>query len=95
MFDVGVDRALQMINETTHPLSSVIWTSPDIDPLTWLASLQVESENAYQFCLQPPNAPSFIGNTVILICYGMESHRLWPLGLRSLSMPSWATSICS
>ncbi|KAJ0466056.1 putative isochorismate synthase [Helianthus annuus] len=23
----------------------------------------VESENAYQFCLQPPDAPSFIGNT--------------------------------
>ncbi|KAJ0718135.1 putative ADC synthase, isochorismate synthase MenF [Helianthus annuus] len=71
MFDVGVDRALQMINKNNSPLikvvlarSSVIWTSPDIDPLTWLASVQVESENAYQFCLQPPNAPSFIGNTV-------------------------------
>jgi len=26
--------------------------------------LQVEGENAYQFLLQPPNAPAFIGNTV-------------------------------
>jgi hypothetical protein len=28
---------------------------------------QVEGENAYQFCLQPPNAPAFIGNTASLI----------------------------
>ncbi|MFS8013278.1 putative isochorismate synthase [Helianthus anomalus] len=70
LWDVGVDRALQMINKNNSPLikvvlarSSVIRTSPDIDPLTWLATLQVESENAYQFCLQPPDAPSFIGNT--------------------------------
>ncbi|KAM0023672.1 putative isochorismate synthase [Helianthus debilis subsp. tardiflorus] len=70
LWDVGVDRALQMINRNNSPLikvvlarSSVIRTSPDIDPLTWLATLQVESENAYQFCLQPPDAPSFIGNT--------------------------------
>lgn len=27
-------------------------------------SLQVEGENAYQFCLQPPHSPAFIGNTV-------------------------------
>ncbi|XP_035833562.1 isochorismate synthase 1, chloroplastic-like isoform X2 [Helianthus annuus] len=67
---VGVDRALQMINKNNSPLikvllarSSVIRTSPDIVPLTWLATLQVESENAYQFCLRPPDAPSFIGNT--------------------------------
>ncbi|KAJ0842382.1 putative isochorismate synthase [Helianthus annuus] len=70
LWDVGVDRALQMINKNNSPLikvvlarSSVIRTAPDIDPLTWLATLQVESENAYQFCLQPPDAPSFIGNT--------------------------------
>ncbi|MFS8014028.1 putative NADPH--hemoprotein reductase [Helianthus anomalus] len=25
--------------------------------------IKVESENAYQFCLRPPDAPSFIGNT--------------------------------
>ncbi|XP_035833564.1 isochorismate synthase 1, chloroplastic-like isoform X4 [Helianthus annuus] len=69
---VGVDRALQMINKNNSPLikvllarSSVIRTSPDIVPLTWLATLQVESENAYQFCLRPPDAPSFIGNTSV------------------------------
>ncbi|KAK1409247.1 hypothetical protein QVD17_35773 [Tagetes erecta] len=70
LWDFGVDIALQMINKNSSPLtkvvlarSSIIRTSPDIDPLTWLATLQVESENAYQFCLQPPDAPSFIGNT--------------------------------
>ncbi|KAK9060998.1 hypothetical protein SSX86_018178 [Deinandra increscens subsp. villosa] len=70
LWDFGVNRALQMINRNNSPLikvvlarSSIIRTSPDIDPLTWLATLQVESENAYQFCLQPPDAPSFIGNT--------------------------------
>ncbi|KAJ9560154.1 hypothetical protein OSB04_005314 [Centaurea solstitialis] len=70
LWDFGVNRALQMINKDDSPLtkvvlarSSIIRTSPDIDPLTWLASLQVEGKNAYQFCLQPPDAPSFIGNT--------------------------------
>ncbi|KAL4559233.1 hypothetical protein LXL04_031368 [Taraxacum kok-saghyz] len=70
LWDFGVNRALQMINKHNSPLtkvvlarSSIITTSPDIDPLTWLATLQVEGENAYQFCLQPPDAPSFIGNT--------------------------------
>ncbi|KAI3793137.1 hypothetical protein L1987_35751 [Smallanthus sonchifolius] len=70
LWDFGVNRALQIINNNNSPLikvvlarSSIIRTSPDIDPLTWLATLQVESENSYQFCLQPPDAPSFIGNT--------------------------------
>lgn len=70
LWDFGVNRALQMINKNNSPLtkvvlarSSIIRTSPDIDPLAWLATLQVEGENAYQFCLQPPHAPSFIGNT--------------------------------
>ncbi|KAI4297842.1 hypothetical protein L6164_037707 [Bauhinia variegata] len=34
----------------------------DIDPIVWLAYLQVEDENAYQFLLQSPGAPTFIGN---------------------------------
>ncbi|XP_071689869.1 isochorismate synthase, chloroplastic-like isoform X2 [Rutidosis leptorrhynchoides] len=70
MWDFGVNRALKMINKNNSPLtkvvlarSSIIRTSPDVDPLAWLATLQVEGENAYQFCLQPPDAPSFIGNT--------------------------------
>lgn len=32
--------------------------------MKWLMLQQVEGENAYQFCLQPPDAPAFIGNTV-------------------------------
>ncbi|XP_021285532.1 isochorismate synthase 2, chloroplastic-like [Herrania umbratica] len=69
-WDLAVKRALQMINKSSSPLikvvlarSSRVLTATDIDPITWLACLQVEGENAYQFCLQPPNAPAFIGNT--------------------------------
>lgn len=28
---------------------------------------QLEGENAYQFCIQPPDGPAFIGNTVCMI----------------------------
>ncbi|XP_057474661.1 isochorismate synthase, chloroplastic isoform X1 [Actinidia eriantha] len=69
-WDNSVKRALQMINRNSSPLikvvlarSSRVVTTTDIDPLTWLACLQVEGENSYQFCLQPPDAPAFIGNT--------------------------------
>ncbi|KAK6249930.1 hypothetical protein SCA6_003935 [Theobroma cacao] len=69
-WDLAVKRALQTINRSSSPLikvvlarSSRVLTATDIDPITWLACLQVEGENAYQFCLQPPNAPAFIGNT--------------------------------
>ncbi|XVF50172.1 hypothetical protein PTKIN_Ptkin04bG0074300 [Pterospermum kingtungense] len=69
-WDLTVKRALQIINRRTSPLrkvvlarSSRVLTATNIDPITWLASLQVEGENAYQFCLQPPNGPAFIGNT--------------------------------
>ncbi|GAU49974.1 hypothetical protein TSUD_237970 [Trifolium subterraneum] len=44
-----------------------------IDPLTWLACLKVEGDNAYQFFLQPPNAPAFIGNTAYISLV-----MLWP-----------------
>ncbi|MCI44118.1 isochorismate synthase, partial [Trifolium medium] len=43
--------------------STRVVPTANIDPLTWLACLKVEGENAYQFFLQPPNAPAFIGNT--------------------------------
>ncbi|KAF7841678.1 isochorismate synthase 2, chloroplastic isoform X1 [Senna tora] len=43
--------------------STRVVPTADIDPLSWLACLQVEGANAYQFLLQPPNAPAFIGNT--------------------------------
>ncbi|XP_031252321.1 isochorismate synthase 2, chloroplastic isoform X1 [Pistacia vera] len=70
-WNLAVKRALQIINQSSTPLikvvlarSSRVVTATDIDPITWLACLkQVEGENAYQFCLQPPDAPAFIGNT--------------------------------
>ncbi|KAK6123253.1 hypothetical protein DH2020_043010 [Rehmannia glutinosa] len=43
--------------------SSRVLTTVEIDPLEWLSSLQVEGANSYQFCLQPPESPAFIGNT--------------------------------
>ncbi|KAK6924967.1 Chorismate-utilizing enzyme, C-terminal [Dillenia turbinata] len=42
---------------------SRVLTTSDIDLITWLGCLQIEGDNAYQFCLQPPNSPAFIGNT--------------------------------
>ncbi|XP_059444802.1 isochorismate synthase 2, chloroplastic-like isoform X3 [Corylus avellana] len=75
-WDLAVNRALQLIDRSNSALikvvlarSSRVVTTRDIDPITWLACLQVEGENAYQFCLQPPNAPAFIGNTVV--CNGV------------------------
>lgn len=69
-WDLAVNRALQLIDRSNLALikvvlarSSRVVTTTDIDPIRWLACLQVEGENAYQFCLQPPNAPAFIGNT--------------------------------
>lgn len=38
-------------------------TSTDVDPLAWLGSLKGEGKDAYQFYLQPPESPAFIGNT--------------------------------
>ncbi|KAJ6882090.1 hypothetical protein NC651_028643 [Populus alba x Populus x berolinensis] len=73
-WDLAVERALQIINRSSSPLTKVVLArsskiviANDIDPIAWLACLQVEGENAYQFCLQPPNAPAFIGNTASLI----------------------------
>ncbi|CAK9186161.1 unnamed protein product [Ilex paraguariensis] len=67
---LAVNRALQMINSSNSSLNKVVlaqssnvMTTPDIDPLTWLSCLQVEGQNSYQFCLQPSDAPAFIGNT--------------------------------
>ncbi|CAN0901610.1 Isochorismate synthase, chloroplastic [Linum grandiflorum] len=69
-WDYAVNRALNIISKTTSPLlkvvlarSSRVVTMSDIDPITWLACLQVEGQDAFQFCLQPPDAPAFIGNT--------------------------------
>ncbi|KAG5042540.1 isochorismate synthase 2, chloroplastic-like isoform X1 [Glycine soja] len=69
-WDLAVNRALQMIGQNDSLLTKVVLArstrvvpTVDIDPLAWLSCLKVEGENAYQFLLQPPNAPAFIGNT--------------------------------
>ncbi|XP_009598228.1 isochorismate synthase, chloroplastic isoform X3 [Nicotiana tomentosiformis] len=69
-WDQAVKRALQIIRRNDPMLIKVVLarstrvvTAADIDPLTWLACLKVEGENAYQFCLQPPQSAAFIGNT--------------------------------
>ncbi|KAH7850829.1 hypothetical protein Vadar_003523 [Vaccinium darrowii] len=69
-WDLAVNRALQMINRNKSPLIKIVLarcsrvvTSIDINPLAWLACLQVVDGNSYQFCIQPPDAPAFIGNT--------------------------------
>ncbi|AEE35624.1 Isochorismate synthase 1 [Arabidopsis thaliana] len=66
----AVEKALEMINQKSSPLNKVVLarnsriiTDTDIDPIAWLAQLQREGHDAYQFCLQPPGAPAFIGNT--------------------------------
>ncbi|KAI7984759.1 hypothetical protein LOK49_LG14G00753 [Camellia lanceoleosa] len=78
-WDLAVKSALQMINRNNSPLikvvlarSSRVVTATDIDPLTWLACLQAEGENSYQFCLQPPDAPAFIGNTAVCVRVSVE-----------------------
>ncbi|XP_052175810.1 isochorismate synthase, chloroplastic isoform X2 [Diospyros lotus] len=69
-WDDSVRRALQMIKSNNSPLIKVVLarsnrvvTATDIDPLMWLACLQVEGTNSYQFCLQPSDDAAFIGNT--------------------------------
>ncbi|XP_020685021.1 isochorismate synthase, chloroplastic isoform X1 [Dendrobium catenatum] len=66
----SVTKALEIINRRHSDLVKVVLarcsryvTDSVIDPLVLLASLQIEGENAYQFYIQPPNAPAFIGNT--------------------------------
>ncbi|KAH0875900.1 hypothetical protein HID58_073262 [Brassica napus] len=66
----AVEKALEMIKQKSSSLNKVVLarnsriiTDTDIDPIAWLAQLQSEGHDAYQFCLQPPGAPAFIGNT--------------------------------
>ncbi|KAF8112483.1 hypothetical protein N665_0064s0108 [Sinapis alba] len=66
----SVNTALEIIKAEDSPLSKVVLarssriiTDTNIDPIAWLARLQCEGQDAYQFCLQPPGAPAFIGNT--------------------------------
>ncbi|CAA0820834.1 Isochorismate synthase 2- chloroplastic [Striga hermonthica] len=69
-WDQAVKRALDLISSKNSSLvkvvlarSSRILTTVEIDPLEWLSSLKVEGANSYQFVLQPPESPAFIGNT--------------------------------
>ncbi|RWR80421.1 isochorismate synthase, chloroplastic-like protein isoform X1 [Cinnamomum micranthum f. kanehirae] len=69
-WELAVMKAMRMINSKDSGLvkvvlarSSSIVTETDIDPIALLACLQAEGQNAFQFCIQPPGAPAFIGNT--------------------------------
>lgn len=69
-WDSAVNNALDLISDNDTSLikvvlarSSRILTSQEIDPLEWLTALKGEGDKAYQFCLQPPDSPAFIGNT--------------------------------
>ncbi|KAM0929018.1 hypothetical protein ACQ4PT_001862 [Festuca glaucescens] len=69
-WDLAVTKALQMIKGRQTELVKVVLarcsryiTDTRIDPLELLACLKVEGQNAYQFCIQPPDAPAFVGNS--------------------------------
>ncbi|XP_038975111.1 isochorismate synthase 2, chloroplastic [Phoenix dactylifera] len=70
-WDISVKKALQIIKGRNSELVKVVLarcsryvTDTSIDPVSLLACLQqVEGQNAYQFFIQPPDAPAFIGNT--------------------------------
>nr|XP_018450283.1 PREDICTED: isochorismate synthase 1, chloroplastic-like isoform X2 [Raphanus sativus] len=71
-----VEKASEMIKQKRSSLSKVVLACNSIvirysiyhyDPIAWLPQLQHQGHDAYhQFCLQPPGAPDFVGNTV---CY--------------------------
>ncbi|CAJ1949347.1 unnamed protein product [Sphenostylis stenocarpa] len=52
-----------LVTQVVLARSTRVVPTAGIDPLAWLSCLKIEGENAYQFLLQPPNAPAFIGNT--------------------------------
>ncbi|XP_051136676.1 isochorismate synthase, chloroplastic-like [Andrographis paniculata] len=69
-WDSAINKALEMIRREDTSLlkvvlarSSRVLTDVEIDPLEWLNTLKSEGDKAYQFCLQPPQSPAFIGNT--------------------------------
>ncbi|KAG6686796.1 hypothetical protein I3842_11G039000 [Carya illinoinensis] len=98
-WELAVNRALQQIDRSNSELTKVVLarssrvvTANDIAPTTWLKCLQVgkSKDNAYQFCLQPPNAPAFIGNTPEQLfhrkCLGLSSEALAGTRARGGSM---------
>ncbi|KZV34708.1 isochorismate synthase [Dorcoceras hygrometricum] len=69
-WELAVNKALDSIKSKDTNLTKVVLarssrvhTNAEIDPLMWLEALQAEAVNSYQFCLQPPQGPAFIGNT--------------------------------
>ncbi|KAL6599306.1 hypothetical protein ACP70R_045800 [Stipagrostis hirtigluma subsp. patula] len=69
-WDLAVTKALQMIKGRQRELVKVVLarcsryiTDSCIDPVELLACLKIEGQNAYQFCIQPPDAPAFVGNS--------------------------------
>ncbi|KAL0877819.1 hypothetical protein Bca101_027525 [Brassica carinata] len=65
-----VEKASEMIKQKRSPLSKVVLarnsmviTCTIIDPIAWIPQLQHQGHDAYQFCLQPPGPPAFMGNT--------------------------------
>ncbi|CAL5088669.1 unnamed protein product [Urochloa decumbens] len=69
-WDLAVTKALQMIKGRQRELVKVVLarcsryiTDTCIDPVELLACLKVEGQNAYQFCIQPSDAPAFVGNS--------------------------------
>ncbi|XP_020184407.1 isochorismate synthase 2, chloroplastic [Aegilops tauschii subsp. strangulata] len=69
-WDLAVTQALRMIKGSQTELVKVVLarcsryiTDTCIDPLELLACLKVEGQNAYQFCIQPSDAPAFVGNS--------------------------------
>ncbi|KZV34707.1 isochorismate synthase [Dorcoceras hygrometricum] len=69
-WELAVNKALDSIKSKDTNLTKVVLarssrvhTNAEIDPLMWLEALQAEGVNSYQFCLQPPQGPAFIGNT--------------------------------
>ncbi|CAL5081106.1 unnamed protein product [Urochloa decumbens] len=69
-WDLAVTKALQMIKGRERELVKVVLarcsryiTDTCIDPVELLACLKVEGQNAYQFCIQPSDAPAFVGNS--------------------------------
>ncbi|PON34678.1 Isochorismate synthase [Parasponia andersonii] len=96
-WNLAVNRALQKISRSDSALTKVVLarssrvvTTTDVNPVTLLACLQVEGKSAYQFCLQPPNAPAFIGNTPEQLfrrkCLGVESDAMAATCARGESM---------
>ncbi|KAL5213677.1 hypothetical protein ABZP36_002829 [Zizania latifolia] len=69
-WDLAVTKALQMIKGKQRELVKIVLarcstyiTDTCIDPVELLACLKVEGQIAYQFCIQPPDGPAFVGNS--------------------------------